>query len=243
MSLETGTTIAQLQSANPTSGDPRNQGDDHLRLIKSVLKAQFPGVAGQGYAIPITTSEAELNYSTGVTSALQTQLNALSAAIAAIVVIPSGLIAQWKGTIATIPTGWVLCNGANGTPNLTDKFIVAAGGTYNPADVGGSNDAVIVSHNHTANSVSTSGSTFTGNAVGDHSHSYHGPDGPTLGTGAGGYANTAPTILNTVAAGGFTPSGGVTTNTTTTTTNTATGVSATGANRPPYFALAYIMKT
>ena len=61
MGLETGTTISSFISSNPTSADPVNQGDDHLRLIKSVLKAQFPGTAGLGYATAITATEAELN--------------------------------------------------------------------------------------------------------------------------------------------------------------------------------------
>jgi microcystin-dependent protein len=43
-----------------------------------------------------------------------------------IVPIPSGLIAMWSGTIATIPSGWYLCNGSNGTPDLRDRFIVGA---------------------------------------------------------------------------------------------------------------------
>ena len=61
MGLEAGTTISSFISENPTSADPVNQGDDHLRLIKSVLKAQFPGTAGLGYATAITATEAELN--------------------------------------------------------------------------------------------------------------------------------------------------------------------------------------
>jgi len=43
-----------------------------------------------------------------------------------------GMILQWYGTIATIPSGWQLCNGANGTPDLRNKFIVCAN-----ADSGG----------------------------------------------------------------------------------------------------------
>ena len=40
---------------------------------------------------------------------------------------------MWSGTIASIPTGWALCNGANGTPDLTDKFIVSvASSAENP---------------------------------------------------------------------------------------------------------------
>jgi hypothetical protein len=46
--------------------------------------------------------------------------------------IPSGTIAMWKGSIATIPSGWVLCNGANGTPDLRDRFVACAS-----IDVGG----------------------------------------------------------------------------------------------------------
>jgi hypothetical protein len=61
MGLETGSTIASFITSNPTSSDPVNQGDYHLRLIKSVLQAQFPGVGGLGYAAAITTTEAELN--------------------------------------------------------------------------------------------------------------------------------------------------------------------------------------
>jgi hypothetical protein len=61
MGLETGSTISSFIASNPTSSDPVNQGDYHLRLIKSVLQAQFPGSSGLGYATTITTTEAELN--------------------------------------------------------------------------------------------------------------------------------------------------------------------------------------
>lgn len=46
MSLETGTYISDLVATNPTSGDSKSQGDDHLRLIKAALLATFPNVAG-----------------------------------------------------------------------------------------------------------------------------------------------------------------------------------------------------
>ena len=61
MGLETGSTISSFITSNPTSSDPVNQGDDHLRLIKSVLQAQFPGTGGLGFNTAITTTEAELN--------------------------------------------------------------------------------------------------------------------------------------------------------------------------------------
>ena len=51
---------------------------------------------------------------------------------------PTGIIVMWSGSIVSIPAGWYLCNGANGTPDLRDKFVVGAGSTYNPAATGGS---------------------------------------------------------------------------------------------------------
>ena len=48
----------------------------------------------------------------------------------------SGMILMWSGSVATIPTGWVLCNGSNGTPNLTDRFVIAAGNSYSPGATG-----------------------------------------------------------------------------------------------------------
>jgi len=49
-----------------------------------------------------------------------------------------GCVTMWSGAIIDIPAGWYLCDGNNGTLNLTDKFIVPAGSTYNPNDTGGS---------------------------------------------------------------------------------------------------------
>jgi hypothetical protein len=44
----------------------------------------------------------------------------------------------WYGSIETIPSGWHLCDGTMGTPDLRDRFIVAAGNTYSPGQQGGS---------------------------------------------------------------------------------------------------------
>lgn len=71
MSLETGTYISDLISTNPTSTDLASFGDDHLRLIKSTLLATFPNANGA-----VNPSVAEFNYLVGVTSAIQTQLDA-----------------------------------------------------------------------------------------------------------------------------------------------------------------------
>lgn len=49
------------------------------------------------------------------------------------------MIVIWSGAIVDIPAGWALCNGANGTPDLRDKFIVGAGTTYAVGAAGGNN--------------------------------------------------------------------------------------------------------
>lgn len=68
MGLETATHIDDLDSSWPTGLDPVNKGDDHLRMIKAVLKTVFPGAAAAGFATPITASEAEINKLDGLTS-------------------------------------------------------------------------------------------------------------------------------------------------------------------------------
>jgi hypothetical protein len=73
MALESGTYISQLNSSNPTTSDDVAEGDDHLRLIKAVLKNQFSGLTG---TTAISSSEAELNIMDGVT-ATATELNYL----------------------------------------------------------------------------------------------------------------------------------------------------------------------
>jgi len=67
------------------------------------------------------------------------------AAAIQVLAIPAGAILLWSGSVATIPVGWHLCDGTNGTPNLTNLFVVGAGDTYNPNDTGGTSV-----HSHTA---------------------------------------------------------------------------------------------
>lgn len=77
MSLESGDYLDDLVTGNPAPTDLVNQGDDHLKLIKKVLKQTFPGSGGQGYRKPITATEDELNRVSGVTAPIQEQFDAL----------------------------------------------------------------------------------------------------------------------------------------------------------------------
>ena len=76
MGLETATYIHQLNPSNPVgSEDPKGQGDDHIRMMKDCILNTLPNIEGA-----VNASHTELNYVVGVTSAIQTQLNAKAAA-------------------------------------------------------------------------------------------------------------------------------------------------------------------
>lgn len=111
--------------------------------------------------------------------------------------LASGVIALWSGSIASIPPGWLLCDGNNDTPDLRDRFLVGAGDSFAVNDNGGS-----VNHNHP----------FTGNL---HDHTLI--DGSGLTPGSAKDLTTSETAV-------------------TGTTDNTNGL-------PPYFALAYIMKS
>jgi len=143
--------------------------------------------------------------------------------------IPTGMISLWYGSIGSVPSGWYLCDGTNGTPDLRDKFVVGAGSTYSVAATGGSTDAIVVSHTHTATSTSTV--TDPGHL---HSYQYSG-----TAQSNGGPSGVASAVLQT--ANTATNTTGITV--ATSTTNASAGVSGTNANLPPYYALAYVMKS
>jgi hypothetical protein len=260
MSLESTTTIAGLVTANPTAGDPFSQGDDHLRLLKTVLKTIFPGAGGVGFASQITATEVELNCVHGVTSPIQTQLAAITALISTRV--PGGVICMWHGTIATIPAGWYLCDGTNGTPDLTGKFVLCYDSVNYPtiSAGGGYADGQILTHTHVATStpniagLSTASATHTHSTdpqSADHTHQY---TQIVPGTGLAGGTNFSAVTANTgtMSAGHYhnVGAGGahvhdVTGSMTVATTNAAPAgaVAVTGRNMPPYYVLAYIMKS
>lgn len=73
MTVETASYISQLDPTYPAAGDPKSEGDNHLRLVKTVLKTQFPNFG----TAAVTATAAEVNYLVGVTSEVQTQLNTL----------------------------------------------------------------------------------------------------------------------------------------------------------------------
>ena len=150
--------------------------------------------------------------------------------------VPSGGIILWSGSSSSIPTGWVLCNGSNGTPNLTDKFVIGAGSGYNVGNTGGSADAIVVTHSHTTDSIiemnNTNGKSLTG-SFRNEPHSSGATSGifsEQNGTfNENSFAGNNGRIISIDANHRH----GM----------TSAGTSGTNANLPPYYALCYIMKT
>ena len=142
--------------------------------------------------------------------------------------LPSGVILIWSGSTGSIPSGYVICDGSNGTPDLRNSFVLGAGNSYTVGQTGGSTDAIVVSHTHTATSTST---------VADPGH-FHNMS--TSGSGSIGNLNPIGSSASSTSITG-TATTGITVSTTT--SNATAGVSGSGANMPPYYALAYIMKT
>ena len=257
MPVESATFISQLVPANPTATDPVTQGQQHLTLLKSVLQSTFPNLNGA-----VTSSPAVLNAFTltGTTLSTASTLNAPSIKQGGNPLVPSGLICMWSGSIASIPAGWVLCNGSNGTPDLRGQFIMGAGGSYAPGYTGGAASVSLLTanlpaHSHTLTDPGHAhGVTDPGHAhsVVDpgHSHTFTttviSPSGGNLTTGSlssvqgqGAGTNTAATGLSVNAA---TTSIGINA------AGTGITVNNTGSNSPvsilpPFYALAFIMKT
>ena len=148
--------------------------------------------------------------------------------------VPTGTIVMYNGDSA--PSGWALCDGGGGRPDLRNKFIIGSGNGYTRGATGGYADATVVSHSH-----NVSGN--TGN-VGNHAHNHSRlnvntddtlgvPVGNSGGNNAAGESFSNNYTTGGAGAHGHNISG----------TANATGNTATGRNLPPYYALTYIIKT
>lgn len=241
-------TIASLNSSYPTGTDFRKDGDNHIRGIKLAVKQTFPNINA-----PVTSSDEDLNYIAGIAA----DPIAFGGAT-----IPPGIICMWSGLNANIPSGWALCNGTAGTPDLTDRFILgtvlddkaAVGSSHIVGSVTPNADAAVstaANHSHTAG-----GTALTINQIPNHGHQfYHNSvdqasteSGATGGlvtsdNGGGGAIANAFSGIPTTAAGqqiGGMGGGGATH---THTVSSAGQHSHTVDTRGKYFKLAFIMKT
>ena len=206
-------------------------------------------------------------------TALQTGINSLGSTVTTLqgtvaavqsaqtnAAIPRGAIMMWSGTIVQIPSGWQLCNGANGTPNLSDRFILSvANASEDPGVTGGANSIALSasqlpSHTHTGTTSGESADHTHGGttaAAGGHSHAYgyHANvlSGDSVYPGGGGSgAWRSETTATTSAVGDhthpFTTAGASTSHTHTFSTG-ATGLGSTIDIHPAFYKLAFIMKS
>ena len=168
-----------------------------------------------------------------------TQNNASQFTISGVDAFPSGGIIMWSGAANAIPSGWVLCNGQNSTPDLRGKFVVGYSDTDNDFDVndtGGSKDAVVVSHTHDLNHNHTYSSSTSSD--GGHSHTWLRQDvsidnGYRPWPASNNDVKSTNVQTSTDGDHGHNISG-----------NTGNrGGGGSHENRPPFYALCYIMKT
>lgn len=231
---------ATWDESNPTNSTLANEIDDVARDIKIGTRSRM----AQEHVWPLSqTGTSEAGYHSFITLGTQTgtpsliygastQMGAIYATAGVGMVVsnsagavvtligtanlgggfvPTGGIIMWSGTIANIPSGWFLCNGSNGTPDLRNLFVVGA-----DADAGG-----------------VAKSTVSGSALqsgGEATHVLTIPEMPahthtvkSTGGAGTGYATA-----------GFNTLGDVT---------GSTGGGGAHNNLPPYYALAYIMKS
>lgn len=187
MPLENASTIEQLDSTWPLGLDSSSSGDDHLRLLKAVLKAQFPGASGRGFSKPITVTEDQLN-------ALPNQVADIGKTL-----FPVGSVVMRMDAVnpATLYGGtWQLITG--------DATITFGNGAVQSGVASGNNNPSVPlpRHGHAA--------TFSGNQLPPHNHDTYlkattqgGPNGWAPST----YNNLVPIRTSLDSAG--TPSGSV----------------------------------
>ena len=140
--------------------------------------------------------------------------------------VPINTITIWSGSVEDIPAGWVLCDGQDGRPDLRGRFVLGAGGTYNPGAAGGSEEV-----------------TLTVDQLAKHSHGQYVPASAT-GSTSTGYTNLVnPASTSNPVSGRPYKDGLFGSSTSANQVNTKMqGNNEPHENMPPYYALCYIIK-
>jgi hypothetical protein len=209
-----------------------------IRSLMSLLKNQQDGSSGDPFTVAgtlVASGQAIASGTLNVTGAFQ--LDGTAGGSGQVLLsaggsntptwgnaFVAGMIMLWSGSSASIPSGWLLCDGTSSTPDLRNRFVVGATSTYAVGATGGSADAVVVSHTHTA-TVTDPGHSHTPSPSTSFLRATAGQNGSNSGSN---WRNDTLTI------------GSATTGITV--ANSTEGVSGTNANLPPYYALCYIMK-
>lgn len=135
--------------------------------------------------------------------------------------VPEGVIVMWSGTTSDVPSGWTLCDGSDGTPDLRDRFVVGAGSSYGSGETGGSETVGLSKSEMPRHDHGGGDHTHTTDAVKRENTEQVGvePDTPVISEDSpGATIDSSGEIIDSVGSG------------------------EAHENRPPYFALAFIMK-
>ena len=197
-----------INSINIAEGCAPSGINNAIRQLMSDLKEQQTGASGDNFTVGGNLAVTGTSAFTGA------------------VTLTGGIII-WSGSSSAIPTGWLLCNGSSGTPDLRNRFVVGAASTYAVGATGGSADAIVVSHNHSASS-----------SVSDPGHTHPNSSSRDVNL-IGGYVGAFTNLSNSPQ----TATGSATTGISVSTSVGSSGSSGTNANLPPYYALCYIMKS
>jgi hypothetical protein len=254
----TDTAVSNLVDSSPSALNTLNElaaalGDD-ANFSTTVTNSIATKLATNGNGSSVTNLNAS-NLASGTIpdARFPSTLPAVSGAnLTGIVSFVSGMIILWSGSTGSIPSGWVLCNGSNSTPDLRDRFVVGAGNSYGVGNTGGSTtrtDTVNISGSDT---VSISGSdsvniSVSGNAQGDIRQ--YGGINTYYATGYNHNSNAKLDLTHHVYTGTrltipFSGSGSDTVNISGSDTVNISGSDTVSIDtRSPYYALCYIMKT
>lgn len=239
--------------------------------VEASLEAKAPLISPVFTGTPQAPTPSQIapgSTQLATTDYVKTAISAVAATVATGQTIPAGIIMMWSGLAAAIPVGFKLCDGTNSTPDLRNKFIVGATGTYPIGAQGGTTDTVVASHSHTTSSI------FAGDQMTAHSHGiidpkhnhitgtgiesgfelFGGPgvktqyrtvnsfDDLTTGGLIGMAGRQAYTSNQSTGISIISGSAGTPSGTVAVTVN-STGTAGTNQNLPPYYALCFIMKT
>ncbi len=208
----------------------KDQNENFVRLLENFSSSVQPSNSIKGQLwFNITNDQIFVKTSSGFQSLgpfaevetapiTNTGTNVYATAAFVHSLIPKGVILMWGGLLANIPSGWALCDGStvNGvqTPNLQNKFVMAAGDNYQPHDNGGvSSINQVIAHNHSFDTETSSNNvdhTHSGitSGQGNHNHVFPGDDQLTFANGRGGWSAQSvdgfPYDARSVAGGGGT---------------------------------------
>jgi len=212
------------------TGMPPSYVNDSIREMMAQLKDWQSGSSGDDYTI---TGNLGVNGTLTINGSSGTSGQVLVSQGDGAVpkwgdAFVTGMIMLWSGSTSSVPSGWKLCNGSSGTPDLRDKFVVGAGNSYDVNATGGSPDAAVIKHSHPFSANTTSD--------GEHTHSVN-----TYNNQNDKYASKFHEGGDTSKGKATIPSAGAHTHTVSG-VSSQTGVEGANKNLPPYYALAYIMK-